>query len=93
MGRRLNPAMLAQQLKALANSAGLPMHVHPHMLRHSFAAHILDSSGDLRGVQELMGHVSICSTQVYTQLQIEHLKSVYQKAHPRASKKVGDPGI
>jgi integrase/recombinase XerC len=67
--------------------AGLPTHVHPHMLRHSFASHLLQSSGDLRAVQELLGHASISTTQVYTQLDFQHLAKVYDAAHPRAKKR------
>ena len=67
--------------------AGLTMDVHPHMLRHSFASHLLQSSGDLRAVQEMLGHASITSTQVYTHLDFQHLAKVYDAAHPRARKK------
>ena len=67
--------------------AGLPTHVHPHMLRHSFASHLLQSSGDLRGVQELLGHANITTTQVYTKLDFGHLAKVYDAAHPRAKKR------
>jgi integrase/recombinase XerC len=66
---------------------GLPTHVHPHMLRHSFASHVLQSSGDLRAVQEMLGHASIASTQVYTHLDFQHLAKVYDAAHPRAKAK------
>jgi integrase/recombinase XerC len=72
------------RLKALALEAGLPTHVHPHMLRHSCASHLLQSSGDLRAVQELLGHAQISTTQVYTQLDFQHLARVYDAAHPRA---------
>jgi integrase/recombinase XerC len=72
------------RLKALALRAGLPTHVHPHMLRHSFASHLLQSSGDLRAVQELLGHASISTTQVYTKLDFQHLARIYDAAHPRA---------
>jgi integrase/recombinase XerC len=83
-GTRLTPNQLRNRLKALALQAGLPTHVHPHMLRHSFASHLLQSSGDLRAVQELLGHASISTTQVYTQLDFQHLAKVYDAAHPRA---------
>jgi hypothetical protein len=69
----------------LAIRAGLPSHVHPHMLRHSFASHLLQSSGDLRAVQELLGHANIATTQVYTKLDFQHLAKVYDAAHPRPS--------
>ncbi len=74
-------------LKQRALLAGMPSHVHPHMLRHSFASHLLQSSGDLRGVQELLGHAHIATTQVYTKLDFQHLAKVYDAAHPRAKKK------
>ncbi|MFN5777126.1 MAG: tyrosine-type recombinase/integrase, partial [Burkholderiaceae bacterium] len=67
--------------------AGVAVPVHPHMLRHSFASHVLQSSGDLRAVQELLGHASISTTQVYTRLDFQHLAKVYEAAHPRARKK------
>lgn len=83
-GTRLSPSQVRSRLKALALQAGLPTHVHPHMLRHSFASHLLQSSGDLRAVQELLGHAHIATTQVYTRLDFQHLAKVYDAAHPRA---------
>jgi integrase/recombinase XerC len=83
-GTRLTASQVRTRLKALAIQAGLPTHVHPHMLRHSFASHLLQSSGDLRGVQELLGHASISTTQIYTRLDFQHLAKVYDAAHPRA---------
>ena len=74
-------------LKTLAAKRGLTTHVHPHVLRHSFASHVLQSSGDLRAVQELLGHASISTTQVYTHLDYQHLAKVYDAAHPRAKRK------
>ena len=72
------------RLKAHGQTVGTPVNVHPHMLRHSFASHVLQSSGDLRAVQEMLGHTSITSTQVYTALDFQHLALVYDQAHPRA---------
>ena len=86
-GARLSAGQVRARLKALALSAGLPTHVHPHMLRHSFASHLLQSSGDLRAVQELLGHASITSTQVYTRLDFQHLARDYDAAHPRARRR------
>ncbi|ODV10665.1 MAG: recombinase XerC [Rubrivivax sp. SCN 70-15] len=85
-GTRLTAGQLRQRLKAQALQAGLPTHVHPHMLRHSYASHLLQSSGDLRAVQELLGHASISTTQVYTKLDFQHLAKIYDAAHPRAKK-------
>jgi len=87
LGSRLTPPQLRNRLKQLAQSSGLPTHVHPHMLRHSFASHLLQSSGDLRAVQELLGHAHISTTQVYTKLDFQHLAKVYDAAHPRAKRK------
>ncbi len=88
-GQRINPGVVGQRLSAWAQRAGLPVHVHPHMLRHSFATHVLQSSGDLRAVQEMLGHSSISTTQVYTHLDFQHLAKAYDAAHPRAKKKTG----
>ena len=85
-GVRLSHRSIQARLGRHAVQAGLPRHVHPHMLRHSFASHVLQSSGDLRAVQEMLGHASIASTQVYTHLDFQHLASVYDKAHPRAKR-------
>ena len=87
LGRRLTPNQLRARLKAQSLHAGLPTHVHPHMLRHSYASHLLQSSGDLRAVQELLGHASISTTQVYTKLDFQHLARAYDAAHPRARRK------
>jgi integrase/recombinase XerC len=86
-GTRLTASQVRSRLKRSALLAGLPTHVHPHMLRHSFASHLLQSSGDLRAVQELLGHANITTTQVYTQLDFGHLSKVYDAAHPRAKKR------
>jgi len=86
-GARMTPRAVQQRLKQHAILAGSPVHVHPHVLRHSFASHMLQSSGDLRAVQELLGHASITSTQVYTALDFQHLAAVYDRAHPRAKDK------
>jgi integrase/recombinase XerC len=86
-GTRLTPSQVRSRLKQRAIHAGLPTHVHPHMLRHSFASHLLQSSGDLRAVQELLGHANITTTQVYTRLDFGHLSKVYDAAHPRARRK------
>jgi integrase/recombinase XerC len=86
-GTRLTASQVRSRLKARAIEAGVPTHVHPHMLRHSFASHLLQSSGDLRAVQELLGHANIATTQVYTKLDFGHLSKVYDAAHPRARRK------
>ena len=83
-GGRLTPQHIRVRLKQRSAAAGLATPVHPHMLRHSFASHVLQSSGDLRAVQELLGHASITTTQVYTRLDFQHLAQVYDAAHPRA---------
>ncbi len=87
LGTRLTPSQLRLRLKQLAVRAGISSHVHPHMLRHSFATHLLQSSSDLRAVQELLGHANITTTQVYTKLDFGHLSKVYDAAHPRARKR------
>jgi integrase/recombinase XerC len=86
-GTRMSPSQVRSRLAALALEAGLPTRVHPHMLRHSFASHLLQSSGDLRAVQELLGHANISTTQVYTRLDFQHLAKIYDAAHPRAKAK------
>jgi len=83
-GQRLTPQHIRVRLRRRSQLAGLTTPVHPHMLRHSYASHLLQSSGDLRAVQELLGHASISSTQVYTRLDFQHLARVYEAAHPRA---------
>ena len=88
-GRRLSPRSVQQRLKSWALRQGVATNVHPHVLRHSFASHVLQSSGDLRAVQEMLGHASISTTQVYTHLDFQHLAKVYDAAHPRARKKSG----
>ncbi|MBK7473838.1 MAG: tyrosine recombinase XerC [Betaproteobacteria bacterium] len=86
-GAPISVRSIQMRMKAWAIKQGLPRHVHPHMLRHSFASHVLQSSGDLRAVQEMLGHASIASTQVYTHLDFQYLSKVYDAAHPRAKKK------
>ncbi|HTS86089.1 MAG TPA: tyrosine recombinase XerC [Usitatibacter sp.] len=85
-GKRLLAREVQRRIKRWAALAGLDVDPHPHMLRHSFASHVLQSSGDLRAVQEMLGHASIASTQVYTHLDFQHLAKVYDAAHPRARK-------
>ena len=89
-GKRVTPREVQRRIKRWALAAGLQVDVHPHMLRHSFASHVLQSSGDLRAVQEMLGHASIASTQVYTHLDFQHLAKVYDAAHPRARRKTAD---
>ena len=86
-GRRLGARNIQLRLAKLGIRNGLPTGLHPHMFRHSFATHMLESSQDLRGVQELLGHADISTTQVYTHLDFQHLASVYDKAHPRARRR------
>jgi len=83
-GRRIAPRTVQMRLKKLAESQGLSRNCYPHMLRHSFASHLLESSGNLRAVQELLGHADISTTQIYTHMDFQHLAQVYDKAHPRA---------
>ncbi|MGY8526366.1 tyrosine recombinase XerC [Paracidovorax citrulli] len=91
-GLRLSDRTVRARLKQQAIRAGVPADVHPHMLRHSFASHVLQSSGDLRAVQEMLGHASVSTTQIYTSLDFQHLASVYDKAHPRAKARSADEG-
>ena len=86
-GKRVSAREVQRRIKRWALAAGIAVDVHPHMLRHSFASHVLQSSSDLRAVQEMLGHASITSTQVYTHLDFQHLAKVYDAAHPRARKK------
>ena len=86
-GRRLGPRAVQLRLAYWARRQGLGMHVHPHLFRHSFASHLLESSGELRGVQELLGHADISSTQIYTHLDFQHLARIYDATHPRARRK------
>jgi integrase/recombinase XerC len=83
----ITPRAVQLRLRLLAQKQGLFKRVHPHLLRHSFASHVLESSGDLRGVQELLGHADIATTQIYTHLDFQHLAKVYDAAHPRAKRK------
>ncbi len=89
-GRRISPRSVQQRMRDWGIKQGIEARVHPHMLRHSFASHILESSGDLRAVQELLGHADIATTQIYTHLDFQHLAKVYDSAHPRARKRRED---
>ncbi len=86
-GRPLSPRAVQLRVAAWGRRQGIGVHVHPHMFRHSFATHLLESSGDLRGVQELLGHADIGTTQIYTHLDFQHLATVYESAHPRARRR------
>jgi len=86
-GKRLGQRSIQLRLNRWCKKIGLPEHVHPHMLRHSFASHLLESSHDIRAVQELLGHSNLSTTQIYTHLDFQHLAEVYDKAHPKAKKK------
>lgn len=86
-GRRIHGRTIQSRINHWVTAQGIQNHVHPHMLRHSFASHVLQSSGDLRAVQEMLGHANISTTQVYTHLDFQHLSKIYDAAHPRARKK------
>ncbi len=86
-GRRLSPRAVQKRVAEHARKCGLQPRLHPHVLRHSFASHVLESCGDLRAVQELLGHANISTTQIYTHLDFQHLAKVYDKAHPRARRR------
>jgi len=86
-GRRIAPRVVQLQLARHGQAAGLPARIHPHVLRHSFASHLLQSAQDLRAVQEMLGHANISTTQVYTRLDFQHLAQAYDQAHPRANRK------
>lgn len=90
-GGRLGHRGIQARLSYRAKQQGLPQHLHPHKLRHSFASHMLESSGDLRAVQELLGHANLATTQIYTHLDFQHLAQVYDRSHPRANRKPRKP--
>ena len=87
-GQRISPSSIQQRLKKWAREKGIEQRIYPHLMRHSFASHILESSHDLRAVQELLGHANLTTTQIYTHLDFQHLARVYDAAHPRAKKEV-----
>ncbi len=89
-GARLGPRTIQRRISQWAIRQGVGVHMHPHMFRHSFATHLLESSQDLRGVQELLGHANISTTQVYTHLDFQHLAKIYDRSHPRARKRARD---
>lgn len=89
-GQRLGHRGIQLRIRQRARQQGLPEQLHPHMLRHSFASHLLESSSDLRGVQELLGHANLSTTQIYTHLDFQHLAKVYDQSHPRAGRKKND---
>jgi len=91
-GGRIAPRMVQSRVAHWAQASGLGQRVHPHLFRHSFATHVLESSGDLRSVQEMLGHANISTTQIYTHLDFQHLAQVYDKAHPRARKRGAGSG-
>jgi integrase/recombinase XerC len=86
-GRRLGRREIQKRIAYWARRQGLPQHVHPHLFRHSFASHLLESGAELRGVQEMLGHADIATTQIYTHLDFQHLARIYDAAHPRARRK------
>ncbi|MDR1996583.1 tyrosine-type recombinase/integrase, partial [Azonexus sp.] len=86
-GRRLGARAVQKRVVYWARRQGIGVNVYPHLFRHSFATHLLESSGDLRGVQELLGHADIATTQIYTHLDFQHLARIYEASHPRARKK------
>ena len=85
-GTRLTPRQIENRVKAQALRAGVNVDLHPHLLRHCFASHLLSASGDLRGIQEMLGHSNLNTTQIYTHIDFDHLAQIYDQAHPRAQK-------